>query len=869
MMDSARWERVQSLFHAAAELPEEQRQSYLEASCGTDTSLVRDVLALIEADSIPATIIDQAIARVAHDVMTASAMTTPTLPLHTFGSYHVTGVLGEGGMGVVYLAERSDLGSRAAVKILRDAWLSPARRERFAAEQRTLAQLEHASIARLYDSGTLSEGTPWFVMEYVEGTPITEYCRTHQCDLRERLRLFKEICEAVAYAHSNLVVHRDLKPSNILVKSDGTVKLLDFGISKQLDALDSAAEQTRTAARMMTPAYASPEQIRGDPVGTHTDVYSLGVILYELIVGRLPFDLANRAPGEAEKIILEREAERPSAAAKRMSLISAGPHLHGINKGQWADLDVLVLTAMHKDVERRYRTVWALVRDVDHFLRNEPLEARGDSARYRVGKFVTRHRRSITLSAFAALVVVTLVVFYTVRLRSARNVAVAETARAERIQGFTLNLLQGGDEDVGPSDSLRVVTLVDRGVQEAQTLDREPATQAQLYETLGGLYQKLGRFPHADTLLRKSLDQRRRLFGNEHPDVAQSLIALGMLRDAQAEYDTAEALVTQGLAMMRRTLPADAPAIRKATASLGRVLDDKGDYDKAIPVLEEAVRLESAQGKPTQDLSVAMSELANVHFYAGHYAKSDTLNRQVLAIDHGLYGDVHPHIADDLMNLGAIAMENQNFAESERYNREALVITRAWYGNAHPETASNLTLLGRALVSEKKFDEATTVLREALQIQEGVYGKVHPRVASALNELGRVAQQKGDLDEAERDFVRLVDIYRKVYNDKHYTIGIALSNLAGVYRDRKRYADAEKLFNDALRRYAAELPPDHQLVGIARVRLGEVLIDEQRYADARRELTEGQRILAKQSSPPPLWMERAKKGLEAASVASR
>ena len=869
MMDSARWERVQSLFHAAAELPEEQRQSYLEASCGTDTSLVRDVLALIEADSIPATIIDQAIARVAHDVMTASATTTPTLPLHTFGSYHVTGVLGEGGMGVVYLAERSDLGSRAAVKILRDAWLSPARRERFAAEQRTLAQLEHASIARLYDSGTLSEGTPWFVMEYVEGTPITEYCRTHQCDLRERLRLFKEICEAVAYAHSNLVVHRDLKPSNILVKSDGTVKLLDFGISKQLDALDSAAEQTRTAARMMTPAYASPEQIRGDPVGTHTDVYSLGVILYELIVGRLPFDLANRAPGEAEKIILEREAERPSAAAKRMSLISAGPHLHGINKGQWADLDVLVLTAMHKDVERRYRTVWALVRDVDHFLRNEPLEARGDSARYRVGKFVTRHRRSITLSAFAALVVVTLVVFYTVRLRSARNVAVAETARAERIQGFTLNLLQGGDEDVGPSDSLRVVTLVDRGVQEAQTLDREPATQAQLYETLGGLYQKLGRFPHADTLLRKSLDQRRRLFGNEHPDVAQSLIALGMLRDAQAEYDTAEALVTQGLAMMRRTLPADAPAIRKATASLGRVLDDKGDYDKAIPVLEEAVRLESAQGKPTQDLSVAMSELANVHFYAGHYAKSDTLNRQVLAIDHGLYGDVHPHIADDLMNLGAIAMENQNFAESERYNREALVITRAWYGNAHPETASNLTLLGRALVSEKKFDEATTVLREALQIQEGVYGKVHPRVASALNELGRVAQQKGDLDEAERDFVRLVDIYRKVYNDKHYTIGIALSNLAGVYRDRKRYADAEKLFNDALRRYAAELPPDHQLVGIARVRLGEVLIDEQRYADARRELTEGQRILAKQSSPPPLWMERAKKGLEAASVASR
>jgi serine/threonine-protein kinase len=858
---------MQSLFHQAANLPRDERLAFLEASCGGDAQLISDVIALLDADDEPAEIFDRSVAEIAGQVISDRGGVAG-IPIHTFGAYHVTDVLGEGGMGVVYLAQRDDLGSRAAVKILRDAWLSPARRERFAAEQRTLAQLEHPSIARLFDSGTLSEGTPWFVMEYVEGTPITDYCRDHECSLRDRLELFRQICEAVQYAHQNLVIHRDLKPSNILVRSDGTVKLLDFGISKHLESLDAQAEQTRTATRMMTPAYASPEQIRGGAVGTHTDVYSLGVILYELLVGRLPFDLTNRSPGEAEAIILEREPERPSAAARRMDLVGGSTAQHrDISKGQWADLDVLVQKAMHKDAARRYQTVFALERDIDHFLRNEPLEARGDSARYRLGKFTTRHRRTITVAAGTFIAIVALVVFYTLRLTSARNLALAEQAKAERIQGFTLNLLQGGDEEVGPADSLRVVTLVDRGVQEAKTLEREPATQAQLYETLGGLYQKLGNFPRADSLLKTSLAQRKKLFGPVHPDVAQSLIALGMLRDAEAEFDSAEVFISQALSVMKQVQPPNEVGVRKATASLGRVLSDKGDYDRAIPILNEAVRLEEAQGRPTTDLSVVMSDLANTEFYAGNYARSDTLNRKVLAIDHRLYGSRHPHIADDLMNLGAIQLEFQKFADAEPFYREALTITRSWYGNNHPETASALTQLGRTLVSEKKYSDAVIMLREALDIQERVYGPVHPRVASALNELGRASQQQGNLDDAEKDFRRVVDIYKKVYNDKHYTISVALSNLAGVYRDRKQYAEAERLFNEAISRYKTELAPDHQLMGIARVRLGETLLDEKRFADAKREFTEADRILSKQSSPPPLWVDRAKKGLAAATVA--
>ena len=862
-MNPERWERIQSLFHDAADLPEQNRQTYLERECTDDPTLIDEVSAMLDADARDSSLLDRGLAHAAHSVLDDDSASAHPLPSEKFGAYEIVGRLGEGGMGVVYLAERADLNSQAAIKILRDASLSPARRERFKAEQRTLAQLNHPSIARLYDSGTLDNGTPWFVMELVNGTPVTTYADLHDCSVEQRLRLFREICEAVQYAHSHLVIHRDLKPSNILVTVDGHVKLLDFGISKQLDTLDVKLDTTRTAVRMLTPAYAAPEQIRGEHAGVRLDIYSLGVILYELLAGQLPFDFSHASSSEAERIILEREPERPSSVVKRFSRAPDASKVPvSVSANAWTDLDVLCLTAMHKDADRRYRTVDALIRDVDHFLGQEPLEARSDSTGYRTRKFVARNRRPLLVAAGVVAAAILLVVFYTLRLTTARNEALAEAARAERMQRFTLNLLQGSDEAVGPAESLRVVTLIDRGVQEAKSLDREPAVQAELYETLGSVYQKLGKFGNADSLLRASLNQRQSLFGNDHPDVAQSLVALGMLRNAQAEYDSAESFVRRGLKMERRNLPPTHPAIAKAMTSLGQVLEEKGDYDRAIAVLDSAVKMQPNGG--SSELRFTISELANSNFYAGHYEVSDSLNRRVLAIDRKLYGDHHPHVADDLINLGAIQLEFGNNPEAERYYREALAIVRPWYGNDHPETASTLTALGRVLVSEKKLDEAVGVLREAVGIQERVYGPVHPRVASALNELGRAAQQRGNLDEAEADFRRMAQIYKIVYNDKHYLIGVALSNLAGVYKDRKQYAESERIFREVLKRYAVVLEPDHQMVGIARVRLGETLLAARRTSDAEVELRAGYSILTRQKTPSVTWLERARKGLVAA-----
>jgi eukaryotic-like serine/threonine-protein kinase len=860
-MDSTRWERIQALFHEVADLPEPEQRAFLKNVCGDD-GLMAEVLALVEEDARGSSLLDRDLAHVAHQVLDEAI--PASLPFKEFGPYRIKEALGEGGMGVVYLAERVDLGSLVAIKLLRDAWLSPARRERFASEQRTLAQLNHPSIARLYDADTLDDGTPWFVMEYVEGVPLTEYCTEHRCSIEERLRLFRAVCEAVQYAHQHAVIHRDLKPSNILVKPDGTTRLLDFGIAKHLENLETPASKhhTMTGLRLMTPAYAAPEQVRGDRVGIHSDVYSLGVILYELLAGRLPFDLSRLSPGEAETMILTQDPERPSAVADDVTTTpGAGPNISSVSKTAWADLDVLCLTAMHKDTQRRYQSVEALIRDIDHYLKGEPLEARPDTFDYRLGKFVARNRRAVSAAALVFTIVVGLVIFFTVRLAKARNAALDEAARTQRIQRFMMNLFQGGDDSVGPGDSMRVVTLLDRGVQEAQTLNSDPKVQAELYQTLGTIYEQLGKFDQADSLLHSALDRRKTLFGPDSTEVAESLVALGQLRSDQAQYEEAEQFIRQGLDMSKRHLPPTHPRIGKAMYALGEVLVNQGKYDHGIQVLNEAVRIQSAPGGVTADLAETLTELANAQFYAGHLDISNSLNLRVVAMDRQLYGGRHPNVAEDLINLGAIQSEWGHYTETERYYRQALDIIQNFYGKDHPETASAMTLLGRALNSQGRFDESADMLRQALGIQERVYGPVHPRVASALGELGKVAMQQGKLDEAEADFRRQTDIYREVYKGKHYYIGSALANLGGVYMERKQYARAERSYRDALQIYAQTLPADHLNVAIARIKLGRALIPQHRYADAEVESLAGYGILTKQTSPPATWLQNARKDL--------
>ncbi len=859
-MDSIRWDRIQTIFHGAADLPKSQQFAFLARACDGDESLMAEVQALLDEDAKGSSLLDRDMADVAHDVL--HAPDSGAFPFKEFGPYRMLRMLGEGGMGVVYLAERIDLHSHVAVKVLRDAWVSPARRERFSAEQQTLAQLNHPSIARLYDADTLPDGTPLLVMEYVEGVSLIEYCKQHSSSLDDRLKLFRSVCEAVQHAHGHAVIHRDLKPSNILVKEDGTVRLLDFGIAKHLEDVDAAPNLTRTNVRFLTPAYASPEQIRGDRVGIQSDVYSLGVIFYELLCGRVPFDFSNRTPGEAEVTILESEPVKPSAVFRRTAGTSNSSSSTAADAA-WPDLDVLCLTAMHKDPQRRYRSVEALVRDIDHYRNGEPLDAQPDSLRYRSKKFVSRNRRAVASAALAFSIVVGLVTFYTVRLAKARNAALAEASRTQRIARFMEDLFQGDAESTGPADDLRVVTVLERGEKQARALDGDPETQADLYQTLGAMYDQLGKYDQADSLLKAALAQRKLVNGPDSAKVAESLVSLAYLRGDEAQLEEAEQLARQGLEMSKRHLPTDHPVVAKAMMTLGRTLDNRGKYDEAIPILEEAMRLQSGPTGVPADLSATLGELANTHYYLGHYDISKSLNERALQMDMQIYGDKNPNVAQDLTNLADIQYQWGNFAEAERLQRRALGIMQTWYGADHPETADDMTILGKYLIAEDRAEEAGTILRQSLSILESKYGKVHPRVAFAVGELGNAMQQQGKLDEAEADFRRQAEIYKSVYGDKHQQLGAALANLAGVYMDRKEYAKAQQQYRDVLKLYSEALPPGHLNIAITHVKLGSALLRDHRYPEALSESEVGYDLLMKQTTPPARWVRVARNDLVA------
>jgi len=517
---------------------------------------------------------------------------------------------------------------------------------------------------------------------------------------------------------------------------------------------------------------------------------------------------------------------------------------------------VLCLTALQRAVERRYASAEALARDVDHFLASEPLEARPDALGYRLGKFVRRHRGAVATAALMGSLLVGSAAYFTLRLTRARDAAVAEAVRTQRIQTFMTTLFQGGEEEYGPAQDLRVTTLVERGAKAARALDAEPEVQADLYATLGGIYQNLGEFDRADGLLGAALERRRFLRGPADPSVGESLLALGWLRAEQARFDEAERLIRQGHDLLERVLPADHPRLALAKTQLGTALVSLERYAEAIPLLERAVQLLARPGPPTWELSAATTMLANAHFYASNYGRAEALNASALAMDRRLHGDSHPSIADDLINLGTVQFEWGHYADAEPQLREALQIERLHHGAEHPETASAMNSLARSLTPQGKTDEAGSLLREALAIQERAYGHVHPRVAAILVELGQVALRRHDLDVAEARFRDAEGIYRKVHADRHHLIGATLANEAEVELERRRPAQAEALLREALRRYGETLPPEHLKVGVARTRLGRALLRQGRHRAAEEELLAGRAILASRAGPLR-WMRDA------------
>jgi len=530
-------------------------------------------------------------------------------------------------------------------------------------------------------------------------------------------------------------------------------------------------------------------------------------------------------------------------------------------RGEWSDLDVMCMTAMHKDPQRRYRTVQGLIRDVDHFLRGEPLDAQPDSLGYRVGKFIRRNARPVMAVAAVGMAGIALVGFYTARLAAARDRALDEAARTRRIQEFMLHLFRGEESGVGPPDTLRVVTLMDRGVREARALDGDPVVQAELYQTLGGLYQQMGLLDRADSLQQAALDRRSALQEGDAAGVAESLVAMGRLRLTQARLEEAEAYARAGLDTAASSLPPDHPLVLEAESALGLVLQEKGDYAGALALQEEVVDRYRGVSPGSAELSGAISDMANTHFYAGEYDAADSLNRLGLEIDRRLYGPDHPNVADGLINLGAVQFQRGRYDLAEARYREALSIMESYYGPDHPETASALTVLGRALNYQGKTEEALGYLRRALEVQLRLFGPIHPDVASTRNDMGLIALASGDLELAAESFRQMAEIYDSVYTGAHWFKGIARSNLAAVYLEAGRYRDAEGLFREAVEIFGEALSPEDTNTAIARIKLGRALLRQERWAEAEEESRAGYETLVTRTEPSVSWLQAARQDL--------
>ena len=836
-MDSARWQRMQKLFHDAAELPAAQWEDFLHSACGDDEPLISEVRAMLEQDARGSSLLDQPLTEVAHRTLAGSVDFAKD-----FGPFQLIRLLGEGGMGVVYLADRKALGDQIAIKVLRDAWFSPARRERFASEQRTLAQLNHPSIARLYDAATLDDGTPYFVMEYVEGTRLTQFCREHQCSMEERLRLFRAVCEAVQYAHSQAVIHRDLKPSNILVKGDGTVRLLDFGIAKHIESLDLSVDQTMTGLRLMTPAYAAPEQVRGERIGISADVYSLGVILYELVTGELPFDLSNLTPAEAATVIAEHEPGKPSAVARRALGPETDAGAMSLSQAAWADLDVLCLTAMHKDPQRRYRSVEALIRDIDHYLKGEPLDARPDTLGYRARKFVSRHRRAVVAGSAVIAVIIGLVIFFTLGLARERDYANRQTAVANSVNQFLADdlLSRGNPFHSGRADE----TLFDAINQAAPGIDRkfadEPQIAARLHLTIAEALDNRSDFPEA----RREYDRAHQLFLQTEGPLSQSAIAAQLQRAAMEARSfqsggipAAKSLVAEQeslIAQIKKPRPDLVVWLLTAKGMIALVESDAKSANRYFSQASDA-----AVNLPNFDQTARFNlkqRLAFTYIRLGDGETAEHLARGLIADLSRTTGPDSPYVLRVRLNLAQAFMVEKKFHEAIA---ECTAIYPDFLAKFGPDNQLTMQLLSTRAQSEGSLGLFDDSVRDDLAIHEIAVNKQGPLSFYSIATLSDAAEAQcraGDLAEGERNARKAHDDAEQGFGPQSaLASGIALP-LANCLIGLGKLQEASQLLANLNIKAASQLTGDPDWGAGVTLALAEIAIRQGAYLQAQQYL---------------------------------
>jgi eukaryotic-like serine/threonine-protein kinase len=800
MIPRARWQQIQSLFEQLIDTGENERAVHLTRACGNDVDLRSSVESLLKSDARREDPLLHAIGEAAESLLEDHQ---DRLIGTRVGPYRVVSILGHGGMSTVYRGERDDsqYQQTVAIKVLQHATLHPRLRSRLHSERHILATLDHPSIARLIDSGDLEDGTPYLVMEHVDGESIDTYCDSRTLFIRERLELFVQVCAAVQYAHRNLVVHRDIKASNIFVTDEGAPKLLDFGIAKLLapESLSHTLPVTRLQERILTPENAAPEQVLGRPITTATDIYGLGVLLYQLVTGRSPYRLLSYSQLQLERAICMDDPVRPSQMvisklsgekdADRSRLSDRrGLSPQRLRARLSGDLDAIIAMAMRKEPDRRYPSVEALADDLSRHLLGEPVRARQGDWRYHTAKFMRRH--VVSVIAIAA-VFVGLALFAGVmlwenrRIELARDATAQERDRAQQVSAFLVDVFSQADPFNAQGREPTAKDLLDRGAEKISgNLSLLPEVRAQLLESIGLAYRRQG------------LSER------------------------------AIPLFEQAVAIRRQERPLVNGHVAVALANLARALTDAGHLISAEADLEQAVALSESDGEPRPvDTADILVQFGNFALNAkSDPARASELFGKALNIYRNTIGNQNLQVAATLNGLADAAVWMSDYPLAEHYEREALSIFQETVSRNHPDNAVALATLGSILTQRGKYSEAEQVLNEALQIEHNVFGIDNPRIATTESDLGVLYDREGDMPRAIGATETALKLTRDRLGSNHYLTGYYLDSLAALFLKTGDLPTAETDARQALAVYAQALPARHLYVASTHQLLGEVLL---------------------------------------------
>jgi eukaryotic-like serine/threonine-protein kinase len=781
---------------------------------------------------------------------------TPIMEMQVFrgsiiGHYQLVELIGEGGMGEVWLAEQQEpVQRRVALKLIKAGMNTREVIARFESERQALAMMDHPAIAKVLDAGATPQGTPYFVMEYVAGVPITKYCDDHRLNTQERLELFIKVCEGVQHAHQKAIIHRDLKPSNILateVDGHATPKIIDFGIAKALNQrLTAATLFTRIGMMVGTPEYMSPEQAlsSGEDIDTRTDVYSLGIVLYELLVGAPPLEMRKLAFDEFLRRLRQDDPLKPSTkvrtqdaatgaelARKRQTEVSM---LARLMRG---DIDSIALKAIEKDRSRRYGSAFELAADISRYLRDEPVLAVPPSKGYRMRKFGRRHRAAlVTVCAFLVVLVAATIVNVRQRIRANRAASVAE-AVSNFLQNDLLAQASADKQSASrtkPDPDLKVRTVLDRAAAQIPgKFDRQPEVEAALRETIGQTYMDLGLYADSRIQLERALSLDRTQFGANSEKTLRTMSRLGHLADLQGKDAEAEKLLIPTLDAQRRLLGPEHPNTLLTMTVLGIAYWREGKAAQAEANDKQLVAIERrVLGPENVDTLRAMNNLAMVYTREGKYDDAERLGKDVLEIDRRTLGPEHPDTLKAMNNLAMTSGLEEKWAQAEGLYLPALEIRRRVLGPEHPLTLSSMNNLSTAYEAEGKYAEAAEVADQVFQIQRRVLGPDHPDTLRTVMNLGYYDRALGKYTLAESFGKQSLEGQRRVLGADNPETLLSAQQLAYTYYTEHKYAQAETLARETLPVESRVLGPEHSTVLYLMSNLCDTLQEEGKYEQA-------------------------------------